>query len=173
MPLCPPRHATPTPWFSPDRPTAPEKRRPDWPWPLAWKDRVHVTGSVPDELVPVLYTGAFMFVFPSFMEGFGLPPLEAMACGVPVIATNRTAVPEVLGDAAVLIEPEDRAGITQAMERLIADPTLRGTLISEGHNRVASFNPSRTGDAMEAVLRDLPGPGGGSEPQGGLNGGVS
>jgi len=95
-------------------------------------------------------------VFPSFMEGFGLPPLEAMACGVPVIATNRTAVPEILGDAPVYVDPADVTGITEAMQRLVDDKPLREGLIQKGYWRVAGFTPARTGEAMEGLLEELP-----------------
>ncbi len=122
---------------------------------LQVRDQVYITGTVSEEMIPALYSGAFLFVFPSFFEGFGLPPLEAMACGVPVIATDRTSVPEVLGDGPVYINPADLTSITQAMETLIENRDQRESLIQAGFNRVASFGPERTGKAMQELLDEL------------------
>lgn len=122
---------------------------------LGVRDQVHVLGEVAEKFMSALYSGAFMFVFPTFMEGFGLPPLEAMSCGVPVIASNVTSVPEVLGDAPMYIDPFDEAGITDAMGTLIEDEKLREQLIQSGLRRVAEFGPERTGAAMRALLADI------------------
>ncbi len=86
--------------------------------------RVIMTGSVDDEELPVVYALSTIFCFPSFAEGFGLPPLEAMASGVPVIVANRTSLPEVCGDAATYAAPEDPASIAASIDQLLSDKGL-------------------------------------------------
>ena len=82
-------------------------------------------GYVPQEDLPALLSGALAFVLPSWYEGFGLPVLEAMACGTPVICSNVSSLPEVAGDAALLFDPQDTAALAQAMARVCAEPALR------------------------------------------------
>jgi glycosyltransferase involved in cell wall biosynthesis len=123
---------------------------------LGIRERVLLPGVLPEETIPALYAGALLFVFPSFLEGFGLPPLEAMACGVPVIATNRTSIPEILGDAPLYIDPCRPQEITEAMRRLIADASLRERLVGAGIRRAAQFGPGRTGEMMRQVLEEVP-----------------
>ncbi len=118
-------------------------------------DRVTLPGILPENRIPSLYAGAILFVFPSFLEGFGLPPLEAMACGVPVIATNRTSIPEVLGDAPLYVDPFRLETITGAMERLLTDALLRHRLQEAGLRRADEFGPEKTGEMMRQVLQDL------------------
>ena len=86
-------------------------------------ERVLFPGYVPDEDVPALLSAATAFVFPSLYEGFGIPVLEAGACGVPVITCNTSSLPEVAGDAALLVDPHDVDAIAEAMYRLVTDPT--------------------------------------------------
>lgn len=119
---------------------------------LGVRRQVHVLGSVADDSVPALYSGALVFAFPSFMEGFGLPPLEAMACGVPVIAADRTSIPEILGDAPIYINPAQLSDITSAMLSVIEDRKLRERLIEAGLKRSSEFGVRRTGEAMRRVL---------------------
>ena len=102
-----------------------------------------------------LYSGADVFVFPSFLEGFGLPPLEAMACGVPVVATNRTSVPEVLGDAPLYVDPSDHEAMSEAIQAVLEDSDLKSRLIESGLSKCAEFSPARTAAAMQEVLRQL------------------
>ncbi|KAF3998165.1 glycosyltransferase family 4 protein [Glaciimonas immobilis] len=102
--------------------------------------RVHVFEDVSDIELPVLYRHACLFVYPAFAEGFGMPPLEAMASGVPVIVSNTTAIPEVVGDAGVLISPYEVAPLAAAMKQLLADPLERIRLSCVGHERALSFN---------------------------------
>jgi glycosyltransferase involved in cell wall biosynthesis len=102
-------------------------------------DRVKFIGYAPDEDLPVLYSGATVFAFPSLYEGFGLPPLEAMACGVPVVVSNRSSLPEVVGNAALMVDPYDIDEITSALTRALDDESLRNTLINRGQLRVQSF----------------------------------
>ena len=116
---------------------------------------LRLPGSIPEDSVAALYAGAFLFVFPSFMEGFGLPPLEAMACEVPVIATNQTSVPEILGEAPLYIDPYDTDSLTAAIARAAQDGALRARLVEAGLRRVAEFTPQHTGAAMLRVLTSL------------------
>ncbi|MGC9400442.1 MAG: glycosyltransferase family 4 protein [Anaerolineae bacterium] len=96
-------------------------------------------GFVADGDLPALYRQAAVFAFPSLYEGFGLPPLEAMACGTPVVASTRSSVPEVVGDAGLLVDPLDVPGWTEALRRLLDDASLRATLRQRGLNRAARF----------------------------------
>lgn len=91
-------------------------------------DGVHFTGYAPQECLPALYSGALALVYPSLYEGFGLPPLEAMACGTPVITSNTTSLPEITGGAALLIDPRSEDAIADAILRLVADQSLRDSL---------------------------------------------
>lgn len=113
---------------------------------------VFFTGSVDDALLPSLYTGATFFVFPSLYEGFGLPPLEAMACGTPVITCDRTAVPEVVGDAGTMVDPEDPEMLKEALESFLGDPLARETASARGLERAATFTWSRAGATVRTVL---------------------
>jgi len=91
-------------------------------------ERVHFTGYAPQEYLPALYSGALGLVYPSLYEGFGLPPLEAMACGTPVITSNTTSLPEITGGAALLIDPQDEDAIADAILRLVANQELRESM---------------------------------------------
>jgi glycosyltransferase involved in cell wall biosynthesis len=106
---------------------------------LGLKRDVVFAGYVSPEDMPALYNAADLFVFPSLYEGFGLPVLEAMACGVPVVASNVSAVPEVAGEAALLVDPSDVRQICDAVERLLRDDTLRSALRERGLQRAAEF----------------------------------
>jgi glycosyltransferase involved in cell wall biosynthesis len=101
---------------------------------------VTFTGYAPETDLPALYSGALCFVYPSYFEGFGLPPLEAMRCGAPVVAGDRTSLPEVVGDAGLLVNPFDVEEISAALARLIDDQQLRATLSARGLARAAQFD---------------------------------
>jgi glycosyltransferase involved in cell wall biosynthesis len=112
-------------------------------------------GYVPDELLPGLYRGARAFVLPSRYEGFGLTCLEAMASGTPVVAGDRAALPEVCADAALLVDPDDPAAITQAVLSICDDRTLAGRLTAAGERRARSFSWERAASACDALLSAL------------------
>jgi glycosyltransferase involved in cell wall biosynthesis len=106
---------------------------------LRLHDVVHFTGYVDEFDLPALYSAATAFVFPSLYEGFGLPPLEAMACGTPVITSTVSSLPEVVGDAAVTVDPTDVAAIAAAIERVLVDEAFRAELRRRGTARAARF----------------------------------
>jgi glycosyltransferase involved in cell wall biosynthesis len=120
-------------------------------------------GFVPAEDLVRLYNMAELFVFPSLYEGFGLPPLEAMACGTPVVCGNRGALPEVAGGAALCVDPEDTAAIADAMSRALRDGPARERLVAAGLARAAEFTWRRTAAATEAFLREIYARGKGAE----------
>jgi glycosyltransferase involved in cell wall biosynthesis len=103
-------------------------------------DRLIFTGYVDDAHLPAVYGGALLFLFPSLYEGFGLPVLEAMACGTPVITSTASSLPEVAGDAALLVDPTDTDAIAAAMVRLLADADLQHELRKKGLARAADFS---------------------------------
>jgi glycosyltransferase involved in cell wall biosynthesis len=106
---------------------------------LALEDEVVFTGFVADEDLPDLYRGAHMLVFPSLYEGFGLPILEAMASGVPVITSHTASMPEVAGDAAILVDPHDPKAIAEGIARVLAEDGLREALIQKGLARAQRY----------------------------------
>ncbi len=116
-------------------------------------DRVILTGRVSDEERAMLFQGAEAYVTPSEYEGFGLTPLEAMSCGVPVIAANRTSLPEVVGDAGLLVEPDVEA-VAGAIVRVVADRDLHADLARRGLERSAGFTWARTADLTVAAYRE-------------------
>jgi glycosyltransferase involved in cell wall biosynthesis len=101
---------------------------------------VILTGYVSEADLPALYTGALCFVYPSYFEGFGLPPLEAMSCGAPVLTGNLTSLPEVVGDAGLAVDPFDTGALAGALARLIDDDALRASLRARGLQRARSFD---------------------------------
>ena len=101
--------------------------------------QVRFLGHVDARALPALYAGAALFAYPSLYEGFGLPPLEAMACGVPVLASNRASLPEIVGEAGILIDPDDAEATAARIEGLLEDPGTRAELSSRGPLRAARF----------------------------------
>jgi glycosyltransferase involved in cell wall biosynthesis len=124
---------------------------------LKLHDQVHFVGFVEDNHLPDLYRGALMFVYPSLYEGFGLPILEAMACGTPVITSNRTSLPEVAGDAAVLIDPTRAEALAEAMTSILSDGELRQTLRAKGLARAHAFTWTTVAEQTVAVYRAVGG----------------
>jgi glycosyltransferase involved in cell wall biosynthesis len=118
-------------------------------------DRVVYTGRLPMADLRILYSATDLFVFPSIYEGFGMPVLEAMACGAPVITSNRTALPEVAGDAAILVNPEDADELADAIVRVLADHTLRAGLRARGFKRAKQFTWEQAARRTLALYREL------------------
>jgi len=102
------------------------------------------TGYLPDEDLPALYNGADLFVYPSLYEGFGLPPLEAMACGTPVITSSTSSLPEVVGNAGIMVDPQDLDQLSDAIYHVLTDENLRLSLIEKGLERSKQFSWERT-----------------------------
>ncbi len=113
---------------------------------------VKYLGYVTDEEKSVLYQNASLFVFPSLYEGFGLPVLEAMAVGVPVITSNRSSLTEVAGEAGYLIDPHNVAEIAEAMEKILTDEKLRGILVERGLKRVGEFSWQKSAEEFVKLL---------------------
>jgi alpha-1,3-rhamnosyl/mannosyltransferase len=112
-------------------------------------------GYVPDDQLPALYAGARALAMPSRYEGFGLPCLEAMACGTPVVAAAAGALPETVGDAALLVNPEDPDAFSAALVTAASDEQAREPLIEAGLRRAASFTWTRTAELTDASIGGL------------------
>jgi glycosyltransferase involved in cell wall biosynthesis len=119
---------------------------------LGLSGRVHPVGHVADEDLPAVYSLAELFVQPSLIEGFGLPVLEAMSCGTPVIASNTSSLPEVVGDAGLLADPSDPAVLGEALVRLGGNANLRSAMRTAGLNRAATFSWDRAAALLRAAL---------------------
>ncbi|MBI4878562.1 MAG: glycosyltransferase family 4 protein [Planctomycetes bacterium] len=119
--------------------------------------RVVHFADLEDRFLPGLYQGADFTVYPSLYEGFGLPVLESLALGVPVVTTRRGALPEVGGDAAVYADAEDEADLAETMRRVATDADLRLRLAEEGKKQAAAFSWRRSAEAHAAVYRDVAG----------------
>ena len=115
--------------------------------------RIIFTNFVPDDGLFDLYRGASLFVFPSLYEGFGLPPLEAMACGVPVICSNAASLPEVVGDAAILVNPTNVREMADAMRNVLADSTLSQSLQAKGRAQAQRFSWERAVRQLLEIYR--------------------
>jgi glycosyltransferase involved in cell wall biosynthesis len=122
---------------------------------LGLEHRVVLTGTLSVTDMRLLYSHAAVFVFASLYEGFGMPVLEAMACGAPVITSNTTALPEVAGDAAVLVNPEDPEELADAIIRVLEDSALRATLKERGFERAKQFTWERAAQRTVAVYREI------------------
>lgn len=110
------------------------------------------TGYVSQDDLPALYSGAALFAYPSLYEGFGLPPLEAMACGVPVLTSNSSSIPEVVGDAALSVDPMNVDAIAEGLRELMTNEDLRKRLAAEGFDRAAQLSWDNTARLTWAVL---------------------
>jgi glycosyltransferase involved in cell wall biosynthesis len=115
---------------------------------LGIADRVVLLGDLPFADLLALYSGAAALVFPSVYEGFGMPVLEAMACGCPVVTSNTSSLPEVAGDAALLVDPRDAAAVASALQRVLTDDALSASLGAKGVERAAAFTWRRTAEGM-------------------------
>jgi glycosyltransferase involved in cell wall biosynthesis len=116
------------------------------------RSRIIMTGYVP--VLDPLLRGAAVLAYPSLYEGFGLPTLEAMAAGVPVVTTTAGALPEVVGDAALLVPPGDADALGRALELVLTDDTERCTLIERGHTRARQFTWESCARGLEGLYRD-------------------
>ncbi|GAK51728.1 mannosyltransferase B [Candidatus Moduliflexus flocculans] len=119
------------------------------------REHIVCPGYVADDDLPILYNIADVFVYPSSYEGFGLPPLEAMACGTPVMTCNNTSLPEVVGDAAIFVDPLNIAEMADAMRLLLNDGSLRQNLSEKGIRRASAFSWKRTAQETLAVYQRL------------------
>jgi glycosyltransferase involved in cell wall biosynthesis len=131
----------------PTRPLIAQLRR------LKLDGAVVFTGTVSNADLAALYRGALAFVFPSLYEGFGLPPLEAMACGVPVLTSNVCAIPEVVADAALLVDPRSTDAIAQGMIRIVEDSALRDSLKRKGFLRAKAYSWDETARKVQEILQ--------------------
>jgi glycosyltransferase involved in cell wall biosynthesis len=124
---------------------------------LGLRDRVCFAGYVEDVDLPAVYNLACAFAFPSLYEGFGIPPLEAMACGVPVIAADNSSLPEVVGDAGLLIDAQDTEALAHALSQLLGDSALCQRLVGRGLARAKQFTWERAADALLSTYEHVGG----------------
>jgi glycosyltransferase involved in cell wall biosynthesis len=122
---------------------------------LSLQEKVKLLGYVPDDDLPALYSGAKVFFFPSLYEGFGIPLLEAMACGTPVITSNLASLPEVAGDAALLADPYNIESLASALIKLLGDESLCAELKRKGLKRVENFSWRKAAEEMLKVYERL------------------
>ncbi|NJN97664.1 MAG: glycosyltransferase family 4 protein [Anaerolineales bacterium] len=122
---------------------------------MGLQERVIFPGYVDEADLPGFYQLAELFVFPSLYEGFGLGPLEAMACGAPVVSSNSSSLPEVVGEAGLLLDPTDTAAWSQALRRVLSDPNLQRDLSQRGLIQAQKFSWQKACAKLEAVYRAL------------------
>jgi glycosyltransferase involved in cell wall biosynthesis len=118
-------------------------------------ENIIFTGYIQDSDLSAIYSGATCFVYPSFYEGFGLPPLEAMQCGVPVITSNTSSLPEVVGDAGILIDPKDKDQLCQAMLNVLNDETLRENLKQKSLERAKQFSWEKCANETVEIYKKI------------------
>lgn len=116
------------------------------------RESVRFIGFVPDEDMPVLYSAAALFVFPTLYEGFGIPVLEAQACGVPVVASECSSLPETAGDGAEYVDPYSVESIFEGMRKILSDPTLSQKLIDMGEKNVKRFSWTDSADKLNEII---------------------
>lgn len=119
------------------------------------ESNIKFTGFVPEDLLPVFYNACEVFAYPSLYEGFGLPPLEAMSCGAPVITSNISSIPEVVGDGGILIDPFNMKNLMYSLEALLNDKTIRDELTSKGLKRAANFSWEKTSEKTIQVYNKI------------------
>lgn len=117
--------------------------------------RIDITGYLPDDDLPLVFNGASALAFPSLYEGFGLPALEALACGTPVLTSNTTSLPEVVGDAALTVDPLDTDAIADALLRIVSDSVLRDELRTRGLAQAQKFSWRRAAEQTLSVLETV------------------
>lgn len=114
-----------------------------------------LTGYAPDEDLPALHSGASLFVFPSFYEGWGMPPLEAMACGTPVITSNNSSLPEVVGDAGIMVDAHNTVELRRQIEKVLTDKKLAASLAKKGLKQAAEFSWDKSAKQLHEVIESL------------------
>lgn len=119
------------------------------------RDRIHLAGFVADDDLPAVYNLADALIYPSLYEGFGIPVIEAMACGTPVVTSDVSALPEVAGDAALLIDPLNTSQLADAMERIVHDQPLRASLRAKGIERAKKFSWDESASQVVHCFREL------------------
>ncbi len=117
--------------------------------------RVHFIGFVDDADLPTLYSAASLLTFPSLYEGFGLPLLEAMACGVPVISSNASSLPEVVGDSGILLSPHDQEAWTDTLLQILSDPLRRAQMVADGYRQARQFNWQKSTKQLLIIYKML------------------
>ncbi|MEW6696499.1 MAG: glycosyltransferase family 4 protein [Bacillota bacterium] len=118
------------------------------------EEEVLFTGYVQEDDLPALYNMAMIFVYPSIYEGFGLPPLEAMSCGIPVVSTNTSSIPEVVADAGILVNPYDIVELSEVMKKLLDSKTLRDELSKKGLARATTFSWAKCAQETFQIYKD-------------------
>lgn len=116
---------------------------------------IEFLGRIDDSELINLYQNAYAFIFPSFYEGFGIPPLEAQSCGCPVLASNKASIPEILGDSALYFDPFNKDEIVISMISIIKNENIRLSLIKKGHENITRFSWERSADKMIKLARDM------------------
>lgn len=114
-----------------------------------------LTGYVADDDLPALHSGAEVFVFPSHYEGWGMPPLEAMACGTPVITSNNSSLPEVVGDAGIMIDANDTKGFTTSITKVIKDKKIQQKMVSAGIKQAQNFSWKKSAAKLHKIIEEL------------------
>lgn len=117
--------------------------------------KVVVTGYVPAKVLPLLYSGAKVFLYPSYYEGFGLPVLEAMACGIPVITSNTSSLPEIVGNSGIMLEPKNSEELAKQMLRLIQDEEYHSEWARKGLARAQWFSWETAASKTLAAYREM------------------
>ena len=118
-------------------------------------DAITTTGFVDEPELPLFYAGALCYCIPSLSEGFGLPPLEAMACGTPVISSDVSAMPEILGDAPLYFDPYNIDSIAKAMTKIVSDEKLRKELSKKGLEQAKKYSWDKTGEMTLEVYKEV------------------
>lgn len=118
-------------------------------------DRVRFLGFIADEHLSALYSAASLFLFPSLYEGFGLPVLEAMACGVPAVISNSSSLPEVGGEAALHLDPRQPEAWSEGMDRVLSDPGLAAAMVDAGFEQVQRFSWEKSAQELLDIYDSL------------------
>lgn len=127
----------------------------DFSGTLGLSSKIIFTGFAPENMLPILYNGCEVFVYPSYYEGFGLPPLEAMCCGTPVISSDLSSIPEVVKDAGILIDPYSLDSLMKSLVKVLNDNELKKLLREKGLKRASSFSWSKTANETLAAYKTI------------------